>query len=227
MIVAQSFQGCGQAAKYLLISVSFNTRSRWCSPVASTTLTGLSKVFHWNARFNARRSVRNPRLMPEGESLECFLANCCACWSVNSSRVRRASSDLVSITLSFSTCARNSGSRQRRARKEARLAGGCCKAASNSALILSQFSDVRSMARCQLSIEPGFGHTPFPLHRLRRNIQHLCNILHGEAFKRISTIRLGRASSFPNLYCQGGISAQRGDARACPRLCRRCPFRHP
>jgi hypothetical protein len=67
MIVAQSRHGCGQALRYEASSSSLRTRSRCTSPFASSTFTGRSISCHLKARFRARRSVRSPRLIPDGE----------------------------------------------------------------------------------------------------------------------------------------------------------------
>src|SRR3989441_12693866 len=84
---------------------------------------------------------------------------------------------------SCSTCCRRSSSRQMLARKDVLSDGGRCRTASNSTFARCHLSGVISMALFQLSIQPGFGTSPFPSNGCRGNTQKFRCFFDGETTK--------------------------------------------
>src|SRR5580693_826572 len=83
-----------------------------------------------------------------------------------------------------STSARRIASGHRSFKKEERFAAFPSRAASNSALTASQLSCCVVMDRFHLSVEPGFGHAPIPLHGLRGYTHQVGCLIHRQSTKK-------------------------------------------
>src|ERR1700722_15924069 len=120
-----------------------------------------------------------------------------SCWFLAAGSGMKSPSDTVGSSVgrnedaasscsasSLSTSAHTLASEQRSFRNEDRFAASSSSAASNSAFAASQLSRRVAMNGFHLSVEPGLGQAPNPLHRLGGDPQQICCLLHGESAKK-------------------------------------------